>query len=96
MQQYALSSPLRHAAHMVHEASDLIVPTCCRNVEHGSVFATVTQSAADANHMAPVNITQSAADLMHTSSVNIQRGTDVIPTPSVNTIQRAVSMLHRL
>jgi hypothetical protein len=81
---------------MVHEASDLIVPTCRRNVEHGSVLATVTQSAANVNHMAPVNIIQSAADVMRTSSVNIQRGADVIPTTSVNINQRAVSILRRL
>lgn len=81
---------------MMHEASDLIAPTCRRNVEHGSVSATVTQSAADANHMAPVNIIQSAADMMHTSSVNIQRGTDVISTPSGNIIQRDVSIFYRL
>lgn len=96
MQQCAVSSPLRHAAHMVHEASDLMVPTCRRNVEHGNVLATVTQSAADVNHMAQVNVIQSAADMMHTSSVNIQSGTGVIPTPSVNIIQHAVSILHLL
>jgi hypothetical protein len=52
--------------------------------------------AAVVNHMVPVNIIQSVTDMTHTSSVNIHRGTDVIPTPSVNIIQRAVSILHRL
>jgi hypothetical protein len=93
LQQCAVSNHLRRTAHIVHEVS-----SCPHAAEmlNMAVCELVTQSAAEVNHMAPVNIIQSAADVVHTSSVNIHRGTDVFSTPSVNIFQRAVSILHRL